>query len=212
MDLVTPSGNTNLQGDLRTIDRMGANGYETGNYTTRFGGTSAACPQVSGVAALMLSLNPNLTEAEVRTILQNTATDMGATGFDNDFGFGRLNARAALQAITQGITGSSIVCSSTTTPYATNGISGSTNVVWSSSSNIQLSGSGANVTASKAVGASDGIGWVEMRHPNATCGTRKTVWVGLPQSPVITHTSPIQPITNVYSNKIDLQKANELNH
>lgn len=83
MDLVAPSGALDLNGDVRTIDREGSDGYETGNYTDRFGGTSAACPQVSGVAALMLSVNPNLTEAQVRTILQQTATDMGTSGFDN---------------------------------------------------------------------------------------------------------------------------------
>lgn len=100
MDLAAPSGDVNLQGDVVTLDRMGNAGYEAGNYTNRFGGTSAACPQVSGVIALMLSANPNLTENQVRTILQNTASDMGTTGFDNSFGFGRVNAALAVcQAI-----------------------------------------------------------------------------------------------------------------
>ncbi len=44
MDLVAPTGDVNLNGNVSTTDRMGANGYETGNYTNRFGGTSAACP------------------------------------------------------------------------------------------------------------------------------------------------------------------------
>ncbi len=96
MDLVAPSGDVNLTGDVTTTDRMGTAGYEAGNYTTRFGGTSAACPQVSGIAALMLSANPNLTEAQVRSILQTTATDMGTPGFDNTFGFGRANGCAAV--------------------------------------------------------------------------------------------------------------------
>ncbi|MFT3946452.1 MAG: S8 family serine peptidase [Agriterribacter sp.] len=91
MDLVAPSGDLNLTGDLTTLDRMGNLGYEVGNYTGRFGGTSAACPQVSGIAALMVSVNPILTEAQVKTILQTTATDMGTTGFDNTFGYGRLS-------------------------------------------------------------------------------------------------------------------------
>lgn len=98
MDLVAPSGDINFMGDVTTTDRMGVVGYETGNYTNTFGGTSAACPQVSGVAALMLSANPNLTETQVRNILQNTATDMGTAGFDNTFGFGRVNACAAITA------------------------------------------------------------------------------------------------------------------
>ena len=72
MDLVAPSGNVNLSGDIRTTDRMGNFGYNNTNYMANFGGTSAACPQVAGVAALMLSVRPDLTEAQVRTILQNT--------------------------------------------------------------------------------------------------------------------------------------------
>ncbi|TAL63051.1 MAG: T9SS type A sorting domain-containing protein, partial [Bacteroidetes bacterium] len=55
-------------------------------------GTSAACPQVSGVAALILSVNPNLTEQQVREIITSNATDMGAGGKDDLFGWGRVNA------------------------------------------------------------------------------------------------------------------------
>ncbi len=47
MNLVAPSGG----GNVRTTDRPGAPGYNVGNYTNTFGGTSAACPQVAGVAA-----------------------------------------------------------------------------------------------------------------------------------------------------------------
>ncbi|MBK7105924.1 MAG: S8 family serine peptidase [Ignavibacteriae bacterium] len=66
------------------------------NYTANFGGTSAACPQVSGVAALILSLNSQLTQVEVSNILKNSADDMGTTGFDSDFGYGRVNAYQSL--------------------------------------------------------------------------------------------------------------------
>lgn len=64
-------------GDIRTIDRSGSNGYNNGDYNDNFSGTSAACPQVSGVAALILSINPNLTRQEVENILFNTAVDLG---------------------------------------------------------------------------------------------------------------------------------------
>lgn len=66
LSLVAPSGKTDLKGDIATTDRMGTLGYEKGNYTEHFGGTSAACPQVAGVAALMLAVNPNLTTTEVK--------------------------------------------------------------------------------------------------------------------------------------------------
>jgi len=97
LDLTAPSGQTNYMGNIRTTDRMGVAGRVNGNYQARFGGTSAACPVVAGTAALMLSVNPNLTPNEVRTILTTTATDMGANGFDNNFGFGRVNAFAAVE-------------------------------------------------------------------------------------------------------------------
>jgi serine protease len=139
MDLVAPSGDINLSGDVRTIDREGNDGYETGNYTDRFGGTSAACPQVSGVAALMLSVDPDLTEAQVRTILHQTATDMGSAGFDNTYGYGRVNAEAALiEVINQmnlSISGHTIVCNSNV--YSVNNLSDDT-VTWSISPNYSV--------------------------------------------------------------------------
>lgn len=74
MDLVAPSGGED--GDIVSTDRMGSLGYDReGNYVLTFNGTSAACPQVAGVAALMLSANPQLTENQVRTILHQTARD-----------------------------------------------------------------------------------------------------------------------------------------
>lgn len=135
MDLVAPSGDVNLMGDVTTTDRMGAAGYEVGNYTNRFGGTSAACPQVSGVVALMLSVNPNLTETQARSILQNTAIDMGAFGFDNTFGFGRVNACAAVSSALSSlltISGPDFVCG-TSTLYTITNLPANTTIVWSAS-------------------------------------------------------------------------------
>jgi Subtilase family/Secretion system C-terminal sorting domain len=62
------------------------------NYLNNFSGTSAAAPQVAGVAGLLLSVDPTLTETEVRCRIQQTATDIGTFNFDNFYGFGRLNA------------------------------------------------------------------------------------------------------------------------
>ncbi len=97
LDLVAPSGETNYLGNVRTTDRTGAVGRLPGNYEDSFGGTSAACPVVAGVVALALSANPNLTQQQVRVLLTTTATDMGTAGFDNSFGFGRVNALAVVQ-------------------------------------------------------------------------------------------------------------------
>jgi subtilisin family serine protease len=63
-----------------------------------FPGTSAAAPHSAAVAALLLSKNPNLTPAQVRSILTSTAVDIGPAGFDNAAGFGRIDALAAFNA------------------------------------------------------------------------------------------------------------------
>lgn len=59
-------------------------------------GTSMASPHAAGVAALILSKNPNLTPAQVRSILAASSDDLGAPGWDPVFGHGRINARKAV--------------------------------------------------------------------------------------------------------------------
>lgn len=96
IDVSAFGGETGSGADIRTIDRMGSYGYNSGNYMTNFNGTSAACPQVSGVAALILSMNPNLSSVQVSDIIKNTATDMGTQGHDDYFGYGRLDVFKSL--------------------------------------------------------------------------------------------------------------------
>jgi subtilisin family serine protease/chitodextrinase len=96
LDIVAPSNNVGGPGaGVRTTDRMGGNGYNSTNYTSTFGGTSSACPVVSGVAALVLGYNATLTSAEVKNILYTTA---GTIGSVNEYGAGKVNALGALQA------------------------------------------------------------------------------------------------------------------
>jgi len=61
-------------------------------------GTSMATPHVSGLAALIKSYVPALTNWDLELILDNTADDLGPEGWDNHFGFGRINAHSALPA------------------------------------------------------------------------------------------------------------------
>lgn len=129
MDLVAPSGDVNLNGDVVTTDRMDNLGYNNTNYMANFGGTSAACPQVAGVAALMLSVRPDLTEAQVRTTLQNTARDLGTSGFDNTYGYGLVNAYAAVSAVAPRISGSTIICDQAT--YTIENLPAGATVQWS---------------------------------------------------------------------------------
>ncbi len=71
------------------------------NITVHLQGTSMASPHFTGVVALLLEQNPNLTYEEVFTILQNSAVVDGITGAvpNNEFGYGRIDAYAALQSI-----------------------------------------------------------------------------------------------------------------
>lgn len=98
LDLVAPSNPAPGQAGagVRTLDRMGSAGYSFGNTTNSFGGTSAACPVVAGAAALVLSADPLASSTDVKNTLITTATDMGSAGFDNTFGWGRINAGAAV--------------------------------------------------------------------------------------------------------------------
>jgi len=59
-------------------------------------GTSMATPHVAGLAALVWGVNPGFTAAQVREIIQTSANDLGSTGWDNYFGYGRINAYRAL--------------------------------------------------------------------------------------------------------------------
>lgn len=152
LDLVAPSGLPKMQGDVVTTDRMLINGYNPHwvpsgtdlldyNYTQKFGGTSAACAEVSGVAALLLSLNPNLTNSEVRNILFSTAHDLGPTGKDNTFGYGLVDAYAALKVVNSSISGKTVICD--TANYVISGLPSNYTINWSiNNSNFSISPSG----------------------------------------------------------------------
>ena len=58
-------------------------------------GTSMAAAFVSGAAALLFAAQPSITAAQVRDILQRTATDIGSPGRDTTFGYGLVNLVAA---------------------------------------------------------------------------------------------------------------------
>jgi subtilisin family serine protease len=71
------------------------------NYNSYWGGTSQAAPQVAGLISLLISVKPNLTVDEIRTILEDTAEDQvgnmdDTPGWDAFYGHGRINAFEAL--------------------------------------------------------------------------------------------------------------------
>lgn len=103
LDIVAPSVL------IQTTDIIGSAGYAAGNYFGAFGGTSAACPHVSGVAALVLSVDPGLTTEEVAAIIESSARkvrpdlytyqndNVHANGtWNSEVGYGLLDASAAV--------------------------------------------------------------------------------------------------------------------
>jgi hypothetical protein len=97
------------EGSMTTMDGTCGNFLDL-NYTTCFGGTSAATPLVAGAAGLILSANPSLQPTDVQRLLQDCADkieDAGAAGADysavngrsqnNTHGYGRLNAYEAVK-------------------------------------------------------------------------------------------------------------------
>lgn len=68
----------------------------TSSYST-LSGTSMATPHVTGTLALVKTLNPSFTFNDLDNRIKTTAVDLGAAGFDNRFGYGRINADAATQ-------------------------------------------------------------------------------------------------------------------
>ena len=65
-----------------------------------YSGTSMSAPHVSGVAALLMgATNGKLTPAEFRSVLQSSAEDLGDVGRDDKYGYGLVNAKAAVTAL-----------------------------------------------------------------------------------------------------------------
>ena len=89
-EVCAPGGHTDLgYGILSTLP---GNDYGVKD------GTSMACPHVAGLAGLMKSINPDLTNSDIRNILSFTASDFGISGWDNVYGYGMVQAALAVEA------------------------------------------------------------------------------------------------------------------
>lgn|GEM_PF-1118996 len=113
LDIVTSSGwqvsdedfaKSKGIGSLWTTDLSGPAGWNFDldpnvlDYTA-WTGTCGACSVAAGVAALILSVEPNLTSEEVHHFLERSAKDLGDPGWDDYYGWGRVDARAALDMV-----------------------------------------------------------------------------------------------------------------
>lgn len=94
---------------ITTTDLLGSAGSTVTDCTSSFGGTSAAAPLVAGVVALILQANPNLGWRDVQEIFANTSrvtdstdsdwfTNSGGYHHNHKYGFGLVDASAAVQA------------------------------------------------------------------------------------------------------------------
>jgi hypothetical protein len=81
-----------------------------------FYGTSAAAPHAGAIAALVKSVNPSFTQAQIRSFLVNTAIDIEAAGVDRDSGAGIIDAFAAVQ---QAVNATNPTNTPTNTPTST---------------------------------------------------------------------------------------------
>lgn len=73
-----------------------ASGMPAVNYGS-ISGTSMACPGVSGLAALVKSVNPSLKADQIKDIITKSSVDLGPKGWDQDYGAGKINTLAAVK-------------------------------------------------------------------------------------------------------------------
>ncbi len=194
LDIVAPGVS------ITTTDRQGTFGYnqdpgEAGNYTS-VDGTSFAAPQVSAVAALILSINPDLTQEQVRYIIESTADKAGSytytwgageqtnLSWNSQMGYGRLNAAKALNAALPKITGPTIICNSNQTFELENFPAGTT-VSWEATPANLLAvdnGTGSTFVTRATSSITSGQGTITATIAG-DCGTWDVdyiIWVGVP--------------------------------
>jgi subtilisin family serine protease len=99
VSISAPGGNFRSSGTSGVVSTTWDFTTGSPNYAY-YQGTSMAAPHVAGVAALVLSVNAGMTGAQLRARLQNTAVPLAASGRDDRFGFGLVNAYRAVSNIT----------------------------------------------------------------------------------------------------------------
>ena len=104
VDVCAPGGDVTIDQDGDGyVDGVLQQTHDGTNFTEFsyyfYQGTSMASPHVAAAAALILSVDPTLTPAEVQAVLQSTAVDLGSSGWDVEYGYGMIDCNAALQSL-----------------------------------------------------------------------------------------------------------------
>lgn len=153
--------------------------------------TSWSAAVVSGLSALILSVNPNLTQTRVRRIIAETADKAGGYTYamgngatfadlshNNEMGYGRVNAIKALEkAAGAPMTGPDLIC--VNGGYTLTSFPAGSSAVWSASPGLSMNG---NLAARQNGFNGTGTITATLTVPNA-CATipiRRTIWVGNP--------------------------------
>jgi type VII secretion-associated serine protease mycosin len=120
VDVAAPGGNPSSSWDsnpdhwiLSTYWR----GAGRGEYL-QVSGTSQAAPHVAGLAALVWSVNPSMSNDQVEQVIEETAVDLGAPGRDDVFGYGRIDAYKALVRAPYGASAGGLETSVSSLPSA----------------------------------------------------------------------------------------------
>lgn len=153
--------------------------------------TSWSAAAISGLAALILSVNPNLTETQVRRIIAESAEKVGGYTYavgngatfadlshNNEMGYGRVNALKALEkAAGAPMTGPDLICSNG--GYTLTSFPAGSSAVWSASQGLSMNG---NLATRQNGFSGAGTITATLTVPNAcaTIPVRRTIWVGNP--------------------------------
>ncbi|MEO1409209.1 MAG: S8 family serine peptidase [Bacteroidota bacterium] len=151
-------------------------------YNSAFNGTSSACPHVAGLAALIINQNPCLTQDQVRDIIELTARKVGGYSYtttsgrsngtwDDEMGYGLIDAQAATQRALPYITGPDVAgCSGS---YYTQTIPGATSYTWTWTGSSHISMYSFHTSAQLYTSASYGGGGLLCVRANNAFGACK---------------------------------------
>ena len=120
VDVAAPGGNPSGSWDANPNHWITSSYWRGAGYGEylQVAGTSQAAPHVAGLAALVWSVSPSLSNDQVEQVIEETAVDLGDPGRDDVFGYGRIDAHAALVRAPYGASAGGLETSVSSLPFA----------------------------------------------------------------------------------------------